>query len=115
MITCRNLLLVFLMLLALPFTGTAQTMTPDTHHAMNQSSLASSTVASEMATSAHDCCAQDPAASVCENGQECKTISLFQLAFGKVTVPALSPRPSVSRPGQVPTRAPDIVWHPPRS
>jgi len=90
-------------------------MTPGMHKAMSQSSLASSTVASEMASSEHDCCAQEGANSVCETGQECKTNSLFQLALGKVAAPALSPRPSVSLLGQVPTRAPDIVWHPPRS
>ena len=113
--TCRNVLMVLLMILVLPVSGMAQTMTFDTGHAMSPSAMASSDAASELATSEHDCCDPDAFGSVCENGQECKTSSLLQLALGKVVSPALSPRPSALLPGRAPTRAPDVVWHPPRS
>jgi len=99
--TCRNVLIVLLMILVLPVSGMAQTMTFDTGHAMSPSAMASSDAASELATSEHDCCDPDAFGSVCENGQ--------------VVSPALSPRPSALLPGRAPTRAPDVVWHPPRS
>lgn len=114
MITYRNLLLVFLMIVALPVTGMAHIMAPVTHQAMTQMTEAAGIGAPDRVTAPHDCDAQ--ARSVCDNGQECKTSSLLQLALSKVAVPALSPRPAVvSLPTQVLTRAPDIVWHPPRS
>lgn len=111
----RTVLLVLLMAFVLPVTGTAQTMAFDMHHDETPSSLAGIPFASDMEPSDHKCCAPDAAGSVCENGQECKTSTLFQLALGKAVLPTLTPRPPISLSGQVPTRAPDIVWHPPRS
>lgn len=109
--TCRKVFIALLMFLALPVSGTAQSMAFETHHDMNLSSMASG---SELATPAHKCGDVDETTSVCENGQECKTSNLLQLALGKVVSPALPPRPSALLAGQIPVRAPDIVWHPPR-
>ena len=111
----RTVLLVLLMAFVLPVTGTAQSMPFDTHHDESPSSLTNIAVASEMEHLDHECCSPDASDSVCENGQECKTSSLFQLALGKLVLPTLTPRPSIFMSGQVPTRSPDIVWHPPRS
>ena len=113
--TCRKVFIALLMLLALPLvSGTAQTMAFDTHHDMSASSVVSTVAASELLIPSHECCDPDENTSACENGQECKTSSLFHLALGKVVSPVLPPRPSVLLTGQVPIRAPDIVWHPPR-
>lgn len=114
MMTCRKVLIALLMFLALPINGTAQAMAFDTHHDMSPSSIISDVAAPELTTPSHECCDPDELTSVCENGQECKTSSLLQLALDKVVSPTLPPRPALLLTGQAPFRAPDIVWHPPR-
>jgi hypothetical protein len=89
--TCRKVLIALLMFLALPINGTAQAMAFDTHHDMSPSSIISDVAAPELATPSRECCDPDELTSVCENGQECKTSSLLQLALDKVVSPTLPP------------------------
>ena len=113
--TCRNVFIFLLMILALPISGTAQTMTLDTRHTMSLSAIASNDDTSALDASAHECCDPDALKSACENGQECKTSSLLQLAVNKTVSLALPPRHPTLLPVRVPARTPDIIWHPPRS
>lgn len=68
-----------------------------------------------MTTGDHECCDQEATTLVCKSGQECKTSSLLQVSV--VKVPLFSP--DQHAPGlsidRVPSLAPDVVWHPPRS
>lgn len=114
MISCRNLFFIILMLLALPLTGTADIPRADLH-ATHQSGSDVDSAMLELENRPQECLTQGDGSPVCDTGEECQTSSLFQLASGKFTFPAQSSFPSVSLRDQVPTRAPDIVWHPPRS
>lgn len=115
MFSYRSLFLIILMLLALPLTGTAEMRSADTFHASHQSASAFDSAMLELENGLQECLTQVDGSAVCDTGEECQTNSLFQLATGKFTFPAQSSFPSVSLRDQVPTRAPDIVWHPPRS
>lgn len=115
MISYRNLFLIILMLLALPLTGTAEMRNADAFHADHQSDPAFDSATPELENRPQECLTQGDGRAVCDTGEECQTSSLFQLASGEFSLPTLSPLLSVSLRDQVPTRAPDTVWHPPRS
>ncbi|WP_150305370.1 hypothetical protein [Pseudomonas saliphila] len=115
MINCRNLFLIILMLFALPLTGTADVQRADTRHATHQSGSTFDSAILKLENRTQECLTQGDGSVVCDTGLECQTSSLFQLARGKLALPMLSPLPLVSLQSQAPTRAPDSVWHPPRS
>lgn len=113
-----RLCLVFLISLALPFTGMAGIQTPVEPCPMQMSDMAAMAQTMDMDV-LPDCCQDMDSAAEhgkpCKTGQECKTASLLQVATVKPPV-LLSASLAVSDTHDLPPEQPASgPWRPPRA